>query len=214
MFSRLFSHLKGRSCLIAVLGSAFLAFGLYNVHSISGVTEGGVLGLTLLLSHWFGISPAFSGLALNAACYAMGWKVLGDEFVGYSVVATASFSASYRIFEHIGPFWPQLAQMPLTAALLGAVFVGVGAGLCVRIGGAMSGDDAFAMAISKVAHVKIQWVYLASDVAVLLLSLSYIPLRRIGYSLLTVILSGQLVGVVQRASVPRKLLRWLPFRNR
>ena len=30
-----------------VLGAAILAFGLYNVHSQSHITEGGVLGMTL-----------------------------------------------------------------------------------------------------------------------------------------------------------------------
>ena len=37
-----------RELLLLLSGSAILAFGLYQVHSISGVTEGGVLGLTLL----------------------------------------------------------------------------------------------------------------------------------------------------------------------
>ena len=49
-----------KKCAITLLGSFILAFGLYNVHSISGVTEGGVLGATLLLEHWTGISPALS----------------------------------------------------------------------------------------------------------------------------------------------------------
>ena len=65
-------RLKLKNCLSIILGSAILAFGLYNIHSISGVTEGGVLGLTLLLEHWFGISPSISGLVLNGACYALG----------------------------------------------------------------------------------------------------------------------------------------------
>ena len=42
--------LKAKNCVIAALSSAFLAFGLYHVHSFSGVTEGGVLGMTLLLA--------------------------------------------------------------------------------------------------------------------------------------------------------------------
>ena len=37
------------SCALALLGSVILAFGLYHVHSVSSVTEGGALGLTLLL---------------------------------------------------------------------------------------------------------------------------------------------------------------------
>ena len=43
-----------RELLLLLSGSAILAFGLYQVHSISGVTEGGVLGLTLLGHHLAG----------------------------------------------------------------------------------------------------------------------------------------------------------------
>lgn len=193
-----------RSCVIALLGSAFLAFGLYHVHSLSGVTEGGVLGLTLLLEHWFHISPAVSGFVLNAACYAMGWKLLGKEFIAYSAVASVGFSVSYKIYEQFDPLWPQLAQMPLAAALLGAVFVGVGAGVCVKIGGATGGDDALAMSIAHITKWNIQWAYLLSDFVVLALSVSYIPLRRIGYSVLTVILSGQIIGWIQKIEIPRR----------
>ena len=192
-----------RNCLVAILSSAFLAFGLYHVHSLSGVTEGGVLGMTLLLDHWFGISPAFSGCVMNVLCYCLGWKLMGKEFLGYSIVATASFSISYRIYEQFPYIWPQLAQMPLLASVLGAVFVGVGAGLCVRIGGAPGGDDALAMSISYVTKWKIQWVYLLTDAIVLGLSLSYIPVKKIGYSILTVLLSGQIIGLVQKVHMPQ-----------
>ncbi len=186
-----------RDCIIAVLGSAILAFGLYNIHSLSGVTEGGVLGLTLLLQHWLNISPSLSGLILNALCYLLGWRSLGRRFIAYSVVATAGFSITYGICELFPPLFPGIADMPLVAALVGALFVGVGVGLCVRVGGAPGGDDALAMSLSKLLHVKIQVVYLASDLIVLVASLSYIPLKRIIFSLMTVVLSGQLIGLVQ-----------------
>ena len=68
-------------CFLALAGSAILAFGLYNVHSFSNVTEGGVLGMTLLLHHWLGLSPSISGLVLNAACYIGGWRTLGRSFI-------------------------------------------------------------------------------------------------------------------------------------
>lgn len=186
-----------KKCAITLLGSFILAFGLYHVHSISGVTEGGVLGATLLLEHWIGISPAVTGGIMNVLCYVLGWKLLGKEFIAYSALATVGFSGMYKICEQFPHLWPGLADMPLVAALVGALFVGVGAGLCVRVGGAPSGDDALAMSISHAAGWKIQWVYLLSDLIVLVMSLSYIPVRRIGYSLFTVLLSGQLIGFVQ-----------------
>ena len=161
-------------CCMAFFSSAFLAFGLYHVHSVSGITEGGVLGATLLLDHWFSLSPAVSGFVLNLLCYGWGWRLLGRSFIAYS----------------------------LLAAVVGALFVGVGAGLSVRAGGASGGDDALAMCIAHVTGMGIQWAYLSTDLVVLGLSLTYIPLRRIGYSLLTVLISGQLIGLVQRLPLP------------
>lgn len=190
--------------MIVCLGSAFLAFGLYHVHSQSGITEGGVLGLTLLLQHWFHISPAASGFVLNMACYLMGWKLLGKSFVFYSMVSAGSFSVAYHFFEQFEPLWPQLAELPLLASVLGALFVGIGAGVCVRIGGATGGDDALAMSVSHLTHMDIQWVYLFFDLVVLVLSVSYIPLQKLVYSLLTVILSGQMIGWIQRVRLPKK----------
>ena len=187
-----------RNGLLSVLGGGVLAFGLYNVHSLSGVTEGGALGLTLLLQHWLGISPAWSGLVINFGCYAFGFRALGKPFLFWSAISGGSFSFFYALFENFPRVWPELARMPLAAALIGAAFVGVGCGLCVRAGGAPSGDDALAMGLSKRLRVPIERVYLISDLTVLGLSLSYLPLSRIACSLLTVMLSGKIIGIIQR----------------
>ncbi|MEE1327377.1 MAG: YitT family protein [Oscillospiraceae bacterium] len=188
----------------AFLSSAFQAFGMYNIHAVADVTEGGVLGLTLLLEQWFAISPALSGLFLNGICYFLGWRTFGKEFIYLSMVAAGGFSVGYGICECFPPLWPEIANMPLLAALLGALFIGIGAGICVRTGGATCGDDALAMSLSKITKIDIQWIYLISDLTVLGLSLSYIPLKKIGYSLLTVILSGQIIGWIQK--IPKKRL--------
>lgn len=198
----MFSGIKIKYCVIAAFSSAFLAFGLYHVHSVSGVTEGGVLGTTLLLEQWFDISPSISAFLLSVLCYLFGWKLLGKSFLIYSVVAAAGFSLGYKICEQFEPLWPELAKMPLLASVAGALFVGIGAGSCVRIGGAPSGDDALAMSISHITHIKIQWVYFMCDVVVILLSMTYIPAGRIVYSLLTVVLSGQIIGWMQKVKLP------------
>lgn len=187
-----------KNTALAVSGGCILAFGLYNVHSVSNVTEGGALGLTLLAEHWLGISPAWSSLVINLLCYGLGVKTLGRSFLFWSAVSGGSFSLFYALFEQFPRIFPQIAEMPLIAALAGALFVGVGIGLCIRSGGAPTGDDALAMSLSHCLNVPIERIYLFSDLTVLLLSLSYLPPARIAYSMLTVVLSGKIIGIIQR----------------
>ena len=191
------AKLKPINCITAFLASAFQAFGIYNIHAVADVTEGGVLGATLLLHRWLGISPAISSFLLNAACFLLGLKVLGKTFIAYSFLAALGYSTGYYICEQFPPLWPEIAAHPLLAAIAGALFIGIGAGLTVRAGGATTGDDALAMSLSHLAKIPIQNIYLISDLTVLILSLSYIPLRKIAWSVLTVILSGQLIGLIQ-----------------
>ena len=185
-------------CLTAFAAAAFQAFGMYNVHALSNVTVGGFLGLILLLLHWIGLSPAVTSLILNSLCYLFGWKTLGKAFLGYSLVASAGYALGYGLCEQFPPLWPQIANYPALAAIVGAVFVGVGAGVAVRAGGAITGDDALAMSLQARTGIRLEMLYLISDLTVLALSLSYIPLNRIAYSLLTVVLSGQIIGWIQK----------------
>ena len=179
-----------------LLGSGILAFGLYNVHSISNITEGGALGLTLLLDHWLHLSPAITNCVLTVLCYFLGWRTFGKQFLAYSGISVAGFSLFYAICECFPPVYPQIANVPIAAAIVGALFVGVGVGVCVRFGAAPTGDDALAMSLGKRTRIPIQWIYLISDLIVLALSISYIPIGRILYSLLTVFLSGQIIGMI------------------
>lgn len=186
------------NCFLALIGAAIQAVGVSNIHAFSGVTEGGVLGATLLINYWLHISPAITSLVLNGACYLLGWRTLGKEFILYSILAGGGFSVFYALCEPFAPLWPVLVQSPLWSALLGAVFIGIGAGLSVRAGGAAAGDDALAMSLQRILGWNIQWVYLITDFTVLGLSLTYIPLGKLVYSFLTVLLSGQIIGWIQK----------------
>lgn len=180
-----------------LLGAFILAFGMYNIHSRTIITEGGIWGIELLLFNWFGISPAVSAPILDGTCYLMGVVFLGKEFILKSMVGTLGYSAFYAVLEQFPPVLPDLDSVPFIAAVVGAIFVGIGAGIVVRQGGACAGDDALALVISKKLKIKISQAYLFTDMTVLLLSLTYIPFRQIAYSLLTVLLSGWIIEKVQ-----------------
>lgn len=185
-------------------GSAVLAFGLCHIHAYAPITEGGILGLILLLDHHLDLSPAITSVILNALCYMIGLRMLGRGFLLDSAVAAGSFSVFYALFDLLPPILAPINAIPLLAAIIGAIAVGLGCGLAIRAGGAPSGDDALAMAISARLGCNISAVYLIFDLAVLLLALTYIPLTKILYSLLTVFLSGQIVGLLQKQKTSKK----------
>ncbi len=184
---------------LILLGTAIASFGIYNIHQQTNITEGGVLGMLLLLNHWFGISPAILSPVLDLACYALALRYLGGAFLKWSLVSTFSLAGFFKLWEQFPRVLPDLSAWPLAAAVLGGLFVGVGVGLVVRQGGSSGGDDALALTIAHVTHWRISRAYLVTDLTVLALSLSYIPVRRIVYSLVTVTVSSLVIELVQTA---------------
>ena len=179
-----------------------LSFGIYNIHRRTGITEGGVLGMILLLNHWLGISPSVASPVLDLICYALSFRLLRKDFIKVSAVSSLSIAVFFFLWERLGPMLPDLSAFPPAAALLGGAFVGVGAGLVIRQGGSTGGDDALALAIAKLIGCRIFFAYFATDLSVLLLSLTYIPFRRIFYSMLTVTVSSLLIDFIKSLPAP------------
>lgn len=182
-----------KKILFLLLGAMICSFGIHNIHQRTNITEGGIFGLMLLIEHWFHFSPAYITPVLDIACYLLAFKYLGVTFIKLSAIATLFISGFYKIWEQFPPMLPDLTDFPLLAAILGAIFVGVGVGLIVRQGGSGGGDDALALTISHVLHWKLSRSYLFTDMVVLALSLSYIPVTKIIYSLITVTISSYLI---------------------
>ncbi len=126
----------------------------------------------------------------------MALKVLGGGFLGWSAVATVAVAGFYRLWESLPYMLPDLTNNPLLAAVLGALFVGVGVGLVIRQGASAGGDDALALSISKITGWRVGRCYLFTDLSVLALSLTYIPVVKIAFSLITVTISSAVIDVL------------------
>lgn len=180
-----------------IIGTAITTFGLYNVHQQADITEGGILGLILLLNFWLGMSSSLLSPVLDFLSYLMGFKYLGKNFKDFHICHIVYG----RIFPFMGAFSsapPQPGRYPFAASVLGGCFIGIGCGLVVRQGASCAGDDALALVISKITGWRISRAYLFTDLTVLILSLSYIPLKRIIYSLITVTISSYLIDFITR----------------
>lgn len=180
-----------------ILGAGILAFGIYNIHSRCSISEGGVLGLSLFLYQFFSISPGISNLLMDAAAIGAGTLILKRTFLWDSIAASVCYTLWYCLLECFPPILPNLSASPAIAAILGGLFVGIGTALIVGQGCAAGADDSLALIFNRLTGIHLSLFYLLNDILVLLLSLSYIPIRQIIWSLLSVTISSAIIELLK-----------------
>ena len=189
-----------KNLLLIILGSCILAFGSFNFNYQNNVTEGGVLGLLLLIKNIFDISPSITALIIDLSLFALGTKFFGKQFLGLSIFASLSFSTWYKVWESIGFIVPNLTNHMLLASILAGMGVGIGIGIIVRAGAAAGGDDVIALVGEKLTPFKVNHVYMITDFIVLILSLSYLSFKQIFFSLIAVTISGKIISIMYDSS--------------
>ena len=169
----MFLYANWKNIFFALLGSAILAFGTNYIYANSHIPEGGMIGLCLIIEHFTGIHPSISNIVITLFCYLIAWRLMGTKYVLNTSVATIGFSVFYAIFSSpaLDGLIPSMAQYPLLAALVGALFVEVGTGITHRYGSAPSGEQALTMAIVKRGALEFGWVQFFRDFTVLSLSI-------------------------------------------
>lgn len=185
---------------LILLGSCILAFGSFNFNYQNNVTEGGVLGLLLLIKNLFDISPSITALVIDLSLFAIGSKFFGKKFLLFSIFSSLSFSTWYKLWESIGFIVPNLTDNMLLASILAGIGVGIGVGIIVRAGGASGGDDVIALIGARFTPLKVNHIYMISDFTVLMLSLSYLSFKQIFYSLIAVTISGKIISILYHDS--------------
>lgn len=178
-----------------LLGTTIIAFGVYNFYYLNDITEGGVLGLLLLLKNLFDIEPSIANIIIDGLLILLGYRFFGKKFVLYTLFASVSFSVLYNMFEAIGPIVPRFNSMFL-ATIIAGLSVGVGVGIVASAGCAAGGDDVLALVISKTTSLNVGKIYIITDVIILLLSLSYLSSFDVFYSLIAVTISGRVIDFI------------------
>lgn len=190
-----------KSIILIIIGATILSFGSYNFNYQNNVTEGGVLGLLLLMQNVFNISPSITSVIIDFSLFAIGSKFFGKKFLLYSILSTFTFSTTYKMWENIGFLVPSFTNNMLIASILAGIGVGIGVGLVVRGGGASGGDDVIALLGNKFLKLKVNHVYLITDAIVLLTSLVYLDIKQVFFSIIAVTISGKIISIIYRDNV-------------
>lgn len=176
-------------------GTCLYAFGLVSFNIANDLAEGGVTGITLILRALFQINPAYSTLLINIPLILVGGKILGKRSFYYTIIGTVSLSIFLWLWQRF-PVQVNLDHDLLIASLLAGLAAGLGSGLVYRVGGTTGGTDIIARILEKNAGISMGRSLLVFDVLVLLLSLSYIDVKRMMYTLIVSFVFSKVVDSV------------------
>src|ERR1043166_7810754 len=132
------------NAFLIALGVASAAFGLKSFLLPNGFIDGGITGISLLISTLTGWKLPLLIFFLNIPFIILGFTQIGKNFVIKTSGGILSLALCLAIFD-----FPALTADKLLVAVFGGFFLGAGIGLAVRGGGVIDGTEVMAISISK-----------------------------------------------------------------
>jgi uncharacterized membrane-anchored protein YitT (DUF2179 family) len=166
---------------LIVLGIFSTAFGLKGFLLSSGFIDGGVTGVSMLLSAISGFPLWTLILIINIPFIVVGYSQLGRKFALKSAVAIAGLATCLALVR-----FPDVTPDKLLTAVFGGFFIGAGIGLAVRGGAVLDGTEIAALLVSKGSHLlKVGDVILILNIVIFSAAAFFLGVEAAMYSILT-----------------------------
>ncbi len=127
------------------IGSVIAAAGLEFFLIPNRIIDGGIVGISILLSYITQVSISLFLILLNLPFLYLGYTQIGKTFCFSTLFSVISLSYWVSVFHPI----PELTHDLFLAAVFGGVTVGVGVGLIIRYGGSLDGTEIVAIILDK-----------------------------------------------------------------
>ena len=177
---------------LIVLGILSASMGLHGFLLSSNFIDGGVTGISMLMSKVTGTSLSIWIALVNLPFIGLGYRQIGGAFALRSAAAIGGLSLALAII----PF-PDVTPDKLLTAVFGGFFLGAGIGLAVRGGAVLDGTEIAALLISKRSSLlKVGDVILMFNVVLFVVAMSLLGVESALYSILTYLAAARTLDFV------------------
>lgn len=128
-----------------LLGSIFVSVGLEIFLVPNNIIDGGIVGISIILSHLTGWALGIFLFVLNLPFLLLGYKQIGKTFAISTLFGVTIMSIGTTLLHSV----PVLTEDPLLASVFGGIILGVGVGLVIRNGGSLDGTEIVAILFNK-----------------------------------------------------------------
>ncbi|HEV2914480.1 MAG TPA: YitT family protein [Pyrinomonadaceae bacterium] len=166
---------------LILLGILAAGLGLKGFLLSSRFIDGGVTGISMLLSNVLGFPLSILILIINLPFIALGYRHIGRDFAIKSALAIAGLSLCLAFVKY-----PDVTPDKLLTAVFGGFFIGAGIGLAIRGGAVLDGTEIAALLVSKSSHLlKVGDVILILNIFIFSAAAFFLGIESALYSILT-----------------------------
>lgn len=184
------THLARDSSFI-LLGILSASFGLNGFLLPNSFIDGGVMGISLILTELSGIPLSIYIVAINIPFMIMGFSTISKQFALRSIVAVIILA----LVVHFIPS-PIITDDKLLIAVFGGFFLGLGIGLAIRGGSVIDGTEVLAVFISRKTSLTIGDVILLFNVLIFMVAAYIFTIEIALYAILTYLSASKTVDFV------------------
>ncbi|WP_040209657.1 YitT family protein [Neobacillus jeddahensis] len=179
--------------IIAItIGAILMATGLEIFLVPNHVIDGGITGISIMLSHITGWKLGIFLFLLNLPFVYMGYKQMGKTFAFSTVYGIIVLSIFTSFFHPIPPFTEDI----LLATLFGGMILGIGVGLVIRNGGALDGTEILALVLNKKLPFSVGQIIMFMNIFILGTAGFVFGWDRAMYSLLAYVIASKAIDSV------------------
>ncbi len=157
------------------------------------ILDGGVVGVSIIISQLSGITLGILTFVLNMPFLVIGAKNLGRKFFASAIYAMIVFSVMLTVF---APF-VNATEDPLLAVVFGGTLLGAGVGFVLKGGGCLDGTETVALLISRKTRLSVGQVVFVINIIIYAAAGLLFGWDRAMYSLLTYFISFKIIDMVE-----------------
>jgi len=173
------------------IGIFSAAFGLESFLLPNRFIDGGVTGISLLITETT-ILPLYALVVLmNLPFLLLGLKVIGKNFAIKTTIAILGLAIILALIE-----FPEVTDDKLLVSVFGGFFLGAGIGLSIRGGGVLDGTEVLAIYLSKRFGAKIGDIMIIINILIFLAAAYMLSIEAALYSMLTYLAASKTLDFV------------------
>ena len=180
-----------KNMFLIACGIVSACFGLKSFLLPSGFIDGGVTGISLLISNITELNLSYLIVIINIPFVILGYKQIGKIFAIKTSVAIATLA----LLLFIVPFKPTTHD-PLLIAFFGGLFLGGGIGLAMRGGCVIDGTEVLALYISKNSTLTVGNIILILNIVIFSFAAIFLGIDKALYAILTYLSASNTVDYI------------------